>query len=401
VQGQQRSPHEEFIMTFIIAFLLGGIGWMIWTVFHDQLTTALRWIRVGELYLVTWIHGSDYAVTVPEVLQPQVPLQWRRWLPVATIPEISNEVIRVTTWVTVPAVRPVFVAFLSLFGFWAMLFGPNTHYRRRMNLEGLIAEQAKAFPAITPIVRLNPLMDLPFRVVGSPVPKNLPLFAEALSPEEWISHNEIEIRGNQVDANATYQALAKQLGVRWQGPLKLPPHAQGLYAAFALRHARKRKESEELLGELSLCWSPESGLKIPSSLRSKITKIIKDPKLGGAIQKHADKHAYTTTALLRCLQRAREEGGVLASPMFLWLRGEDRLLWYPLNNLGRRSYHAEAVGALVHYTNELIAGQKIPTPRFEEVIKGIQDVVTGLQGRTVPPLDKTTPPFKYVKKKKK
>lgn len=387
-------------MSFIIVFLLGGIGWIIWTVFHDQLTTILRWIRVGEINIIALLHGDDYSIRVPEVNQPQYIGQWRKWLPVATIPELSNEVLRVTTWIAVPFMRPVFVTILGLLGIWALFKGPNTHYRRRMNLEGLIAEQSKSFPAIAPFVDFNPL-DLPFRVVGNPVPANLPLFAEALSPEEWIAHNEIEVRNNQIDANSTYQALAKQLGNRWQGPLKLPVHAQGIYAACALRHARKRKESEELLGEMAMSWTPENGLKLTAKTKSRITKIIKDPKLGGALQKYADKHAYTTTALLRCLQRAREEGGVLAPSLFLWLRGEDRNLWYPLNNLGRRSYHAEAVGALVHYTNELIAGQKIPTPRFDEVIKGIQEAVTGPQGRPIPPLDKNAPVFKYVKKKKK
>ena len=230
------------------------------------------------------------------------------------------------------------------------------------------------------------------------MPAVLPLFAEALSPEEWVAYNEIQVQNNQIDANQTYQALASQLGGRWRGPLKLPIHAQGLYAAFALRHARKRKDSEELLGEMALHWTPENGLQLPSKLKSRIRKIINDPKLGGALLKHADKHAYATTALLRCLSRAREEGGVLAPASFIWLRGEDRVLWYPMNNLGRRAYHAEAVGALVHYTNELIAGQKIPTPRFDEVIKGIEETITGPSSRPIPPLDRT-PPKKFVKKK--
>jgi intracellular multiplication protein IcmP len=227
----------------------------------------------------------------------------------------------------------------------------------------------------------------------------LPLFAEALSPEEWITYSQIRVQGNQIDANQTYQALLAQLGGRWQGPLKLPLHAQGLYAAFALRHARKRKDSEELLNAMSRHWSREGGLKLPASLKKTIRKIITDPKLGGALQKYADQHAYETTALLRCLKRAREEGGVLAPASFLWLRAVDRNLWYPLNNLGRRSYHAEAVGALVHYTNELIAGQKIPTPRFDEVIKGIQDTITGPMGRPIPPLDQTPPALMQVKKR--
>jgi intracellular multiplication protein IcmP len=250
-------------------------------------------------------------------------------------------------------------------------------------------EQARSFPAIMPILKFNPI-EQPYRVLGQPVPSVLPLFAEALSPEEWIAFHEISLHGEHIDVNQAYQALMLQLGPRWKGPLKLPLHAQGLYAAFALRHARKRRESEALLDQMSIAWSPKGGLNLPAKVRSQITKIIRDPKLGGAIQKYADQHAYATTALLRCLSRAREEGGVLAPASFLWLRGEDRTLWYPLNNLGRKSFHAEAVGALVHYTNELIAAQKIPTPRFEEVIKGIETTIHGPLSRPIPPLDKTS-----------
>jgi intracellular multiplication protein IcmP len=281
---------------------------------------------------------------------------------------------------------------------WAFFKGPNTQYRRRMNLEGLIKEQAKSFPMISPFVKFNP-RDLPFRVVGQAVPSKLPLFAEALAPEEWIAYHEIQMQNNQLDVNQAYHALMEQLGERWQGPSKLPIHVQGLFAAFALRHARKRKDSEELLGGMASSWSPDGGLKLSPKVKAKIRKIVNDPKLGGGLMKWADQHAYTTTALLRCLQRAREEGGVLAPASFLWLRGEDRVLWYPLNNLGRRSYHAEAVGALVHYTNELIAGQKIPTPRFDEVIRGIEECVTGPAGRPIPALDKT-PAVNIFKKKK-
>ena len=88
----------------------------------------------------------------------------------------------------------------------------------------------------------------------------------------------------------------------------------------------------------------------------------------------------------------------MAPASFLWLRGQDRALWYPLNNLGRKSYHAEAVGALVHYTNELIAGQKIPMPRFDDVIRGIEAFLRGPGSKPIPPLDKTATGGKLAKK---
>ncbi len=379
-------------MATIVFGLTFALAWLIWYYFHTQLSDALRWIRVAEMWVAELIVGKDYTVVisanaVPEHAGLQSMTQWREFFTNADISEIGVPELKASTYIVVPALRPLFAFFMGAMAFWAIFFGPNTRYRRKLDLEALIKEQSISFPTIAPFIKFNPTT-LPYRVVGEAVPSVLPLFAEALAPEEWIAYNEIRIQNNQIDANQTHNALRKQLGGRWQGPLKLPLHAQALYAAFALRHARKRKESEELLGNLALNWSPEKGLRLPSKIKKQIRTIIKDPKLGGALQKYADLHAYETTALLRCLNRAREEGGVLAPASFLWLRGEDRNLWYPLNNLGRRAYHAEAAGALVHYTNELIAQQKIPSPRFDDVIKGIQDTVTGPAARPIPPLDK-------------
>ncbi len=373
-------------MAMIVAGLLSGMAWLVWHFFHTQLTDILRWIRVGEMWAVTLLRGEG-TMYVPGIGVQELKT-WRGWLPEARVSDIGYPEIRVMTYMAVLPLRNVFIGLLGVMMLWMIFYGPGTGYKRRMGLEQLMKEQARSFPAIAPFLKFNP-RNMPYRVIGEAVPAQLPMFAEALSPEEWIAFHEIKVQNNQVDLNGAWQALGQQLGRRWQGPFKLEPHAQGLYAAFALRHARKRKESEELLSQMSLSWTPEKGLKLPFKIKMQIYKILKDPKLGGTLQKYADQHAYETTALLRCLARARQEGGVLAPASFLWLRGLDRTLWYPLNNLGRRSYHAEAVGALVHYTNELIAGQKIPTPRFEDVIRGIEGFLKGPGAKPIPPLDKT------------
>lgn len=395
--SQQKSPHEEFIMVFVVGGLLFGIAWAVWSVYHAPLTNALRWIRVGEMWIATALTAKDYSIDIPEVGR-QYLKSWREWLPHAAVSEINYPEIKAMTYVAVPPLRLLFSGLMGLMAFWVMFFGPGSHYRRRMTLETLMQEQARSFPIIKPFVKFNPCL-LPYRVIGKEVPAVLPLFSEALSPEEWIAFHEVQIEGGQMNVNQAFQGLISQLGKRWQGPLKLPLHAQALYAAFALRHVRKRKDSEEMLNEFALSWTPDSGFKPSAALRAKIRAVIKNPKIGGALQKYADQHAYETTALLRCLSRAREEGGVLAPASFLWLRGTDRNLWYPMNNLGRRSYHAEAAGAMVHYTNELIAGQKIPTPRFDDVIRGFEAFLKSTSSRAIPHLNKTAKTVKFWKQK--
>lgn len=395
--SQQKSPHEDMLM-FVGAFIvIFGGGWIIWSAFSVQLTSALRWIRVGELYLVGWVLGDDYSIDFPGY-GPQVVEMWRKWLIKVDASAIKPLDLEIVTTLVVPALKIPFMIVLIAFSFFVTFGGPGTSYRRRMNLQALMQEQAKSFPTIAPFIKFDP-RKLPIRAPGQAVPINLPLFAEALSPEEWLALHSIKVSGGTIDAMAAHQALTKQLGKRWQGPLQLPLHMQGIYAVCALKHVRKRKDSDEMLNQLALAWSPEKGFKPNAKLVSWIRKVIKDPKLGGNLQKFADQHAYETTAMLRCLARAREEGGVLAPATFVWLRGHDRNLWYPLNNLGRKSYHAEAAGAMVHYTNELIAGQKIPTPRFDEVLRGLETYMKSGAARALPEVDTKAGVFKYWKKK--
>lgn len=393
---QQKSPHEEFIMTFIVVGLIVGISYVIWKVFRIQLLEALRLVRMAEIQIGMLLHGHDVAVN-NFTLQ-----QWFNSVRDTNVRALTGDDIRTTTFVAVSPIRKLFVVLLAAMSVFVIFKGPGSKYRRRMGLEALMNEQAKSFPNITPFLKFDP-RDLPFRAPGAPVPAQLPLFAEALSPEEWLAFHEVSYSGGQIDVNRAWAALAQQLGKRWEGPKKLPPHMQGLYAAFCLKAARKRKECDVLLAEMSVSWSAEKGLKLKSSTMAKIRKIINDPKLSGPMEAAAGHHAYVTTAMLRCLQRARAEGGVLAPSEFVWLRGHDRNLWYPLNNLGRKSYMAEAAGAMVHFTNELIAGQKIPTPRFDDVIRGYENYMKSGVGRSIPERDANArhPQFYKPKKKKK
>jgi len=381
VSNQPKSPHEEFIVFFLVLFIVGGIGWAVWTVYHNELVSALRWVRYGEMWLGSLLVGEEYSIVYKG--QPYTLEKWLKIAPEADPREFKLSHMIIMSHLALKPVKWIFVGLISFMAVWVLISGPGTKYRRKMGLEGLIEEQAKTFPVIQPFVKFNPTK-MQNRAPGDPVPKTLPLFAEALAPEEWVAHNRIQLVGGKLDFPKAYEALAKQLGPRWQGPEKLPLHARGLFAAFALKHIRKRTQCEDLLSQMAACWTHTSGFKPTLSLRKKINGYIKDPKIGGKLKKHCKKHAFQTTAMLRALQRARNEGGVIAPAQFVWLRGHDRALWYPLNNLGRKSYHAEASGAMAHYINEIIADQKIPTPKFDDVINVFEDVLTGPAARRIP-----------------
>lgn len=381
-----KKGSEIEIMTFLVILVFGGFAYIFWYFFHEQLTEVLRWIRFGEMWVGSLFFGDEFVVKTSDYGAQALGV-WKEWLPAADIKAIGVPEILVTTEVAIAPLKNFFCVGLFLMGLIIAFIEPGKMFQRKLNLQGLIEEQAKNFPQISPFIEFNPLK-MQHRVLGKPVPEKLPLFAEALSPEEWVSYNQIKYENKKLDLMKARKSFIIQLGKRWRGPEYLPIYAQGLYAAFALKSRRKRKEAEDLLSELAMSWSAQKGFRPSSSLKKKIAAVLNDPATGGDLRKFADRHAFETTALLRCLARAREEGGVMAPASFLWLRGVDRNLWYPLNNLGRKAFHPEAAGAMIHYIYEIVSGQKIPTPQVDDAIKGLEDRLKEVGSRPIPPLEK-------------
>lgn len=202
----------------------------------------------------------------------------------------------------------------------------------------------------------------------------------------------------KLDADAATRAFAKQLGGPWRGAMELAPYKQVLLAAFVLKALRKRHESDDMLGQLSMSWSKEHGLRIPGKLLRDARRILKDKDKTSRIISKCNQHAFENTALLRALATARAEGGVLAPAQFVWLRGFDRDLWYPLNNLGRQSFHMEALGAICHYKAEKQVQRPIPRPKVDDAVKSLTEYISSSNARPIPTLDYSKSKKRGVKK---
>src|SRR5947207_2305676 len=83
--------------------------------------------------------------------------------------DLNGDIMDAIGFVPMYPLRIVFAAFMSVFGLWALLWGPGTQYRRKFNLDGLIGAQAENFPIIAPFVKFNP-QEQPQRPPGAPVP---------------------------------------------------------------------------------------------------------------------------------------------------------------------------------------------------------------------------------------
>jgi len=360
-----------WMLFFIMAFICVG-AWGLWYAFKPQLLQGYLWARQGEMVVASLYTNDDYTIetSVGELSFGEAKTIINQVTPETLLSEDVDhwQIINATSLAILKPLRIPFGILFGLMALFAMYRGPTSYHRKKFGLNSLIEAQSQTFPVINPIKNFNPLEDIPHRAPGMLVPAELPLFAEALSPEEWAAFNKIPIIDNKVDRDAVESTFSLQLGEPWHGVKKLKPYQQVILAAFALKTARKRKESDALLGEIASMWTHKSGLKLSGAIIAKSRKILRDKDIAAKTITECNHHAYITTALLGALEKARSEGGVIAPAQFLWLRGHDRALWYPLNNLGRQSFHTEAFGAICHYRAESNVERPIPKPMLKDAI---------------------------------
>lgn len=396
-------PEAEPLISLLI-FICAGclLGWGVWWLLHPQFLEALRYLRLAELGAIglftdrnaacfDWLRIAPVGQSVPTVevarlanacfgadklnqLPPDHALDYYN-LSGYSIAAIGRRIAYYTRW--------IFAFGAILVAPYIIYISPRNKFKTRHTLESFIKTQVKMWPVIAPIVDFVPAK-YSARAPGDMVPDKIPPFAEAFSSEEWIAWHSIPVTNGIPDREAVRRAFLLQLGPRWQGLAGQPPYIRALFAAFALKGGQKREQSDEMLGRISQHWSLKKGLVLPPELSAEIEKLLADQALTAPALKIAEGYAYRTTALLGVLKWARWMGGVLAPGQFLWLRAVDRSLWYPFDNLGRRTFHAEGAGAMAHFMAEQNAKKALPIPRVDTAIVALnQYLATG--GQTIPP----------------
>jgi intracellular multiplication protein IcmP len=265
-----------------------------------------------------------------------------------------------------------------------MAFAAPSRFKRAFDMDGLIAEQAKSFPATAAFLRRH------LRLIE---PEKTPRPADyAQTPEEWIALHATRKNVGFVEDDA-HRALVAQLGPRWTGVEQAAPHVRALFVVFALHLAERREEAQKLLGEMSESLAdpgeethagPEAPLVLPPAMIAKADAML--ASLAFDIRSPAARitaaHAYTRPALMGLLNDSRLAAGVLAPAQFAWLKLIDRPLWYALHSLGfetegfGRYLHPnpriEAAGARDHWAIERIAKRPVAIPDVERALEAVR-----------------------------
>ncbi len=285
---------------------------------------------------------------------------------------------------------------------------PDLAFRSRHSLESLIGAQTKSWPlagvvrSFEPLERrTNPVDAIASNRGGEPAdfPANgrllccsdpaiaPPAMEIALRPEVWLAsqglaacaakndrqssgpaQEQVRVR-DELSVDAACEAMEAQLGKPWRGFNSLRPCFQALAAAFAMGLEDRTKDCEKLqesisrLAERSALGGRDLDASIQRSHRlARVVNIALEGSGGESLCRIADGHAWERSAIVAMLLAVRKKKGVLASASFVWLKREDRLLWYALNAAGNRVSAAEAAGIVSHFTAEMQAMQPLHTP---------------------------------------
>ena len=322
---------------------------------------------------------------------------------------------------------PVYLPLLIVAGARGRRRRPDLACRNAYGLDGMIRTQSERWPTSRGARHVNPLAmpevsagHLARRVVetaetrdrgrdgagnlvrSSTATVSPASWHRALRPEEWLVANGLCLDQAQVEAAAragwnypdrqlesreawsdlTLESLmetfAGQLRSPWRGFENLRPCGKALCATFCLFLDYDVTGGNVLLDDLGRVHDAIRGrpggmddaILARKRVIARIEGILGGPP-GKRMLEIANRHAWQETAFPAMLSVARKDRGVLPSAAFLWLKAEDRLLWYILNNVGSEATMVEAAGAMAHYRAELQVGKPIRRPAVRQAARAL------------------------------
>lgn len=343
----------------LAALLLSAVAiYLIWTYARTPIiyaSFAMDWVQVKVIQLLFGLgqRGSDYLEFIRATFDGRIDPQ-----------SVTFHELVITSKEIGWQLRFILSGLLAAMAVLVVFKMKGGGFRRAFSLSGkggpsFIDYQSLHWKVTTTSARFDPQADDKLQ-------------EPARTPMEWMRDNKIALsKADGFDEDAAKKAFSEQLGPLWEGVASAPIYVQAICVMCALS-GRRSKATLPLKENLARIWTAERA-KAEKQTAALIEPHLKDGKIQKAIERHTSQHAYTNSAMFSLLDWARENGGVIATAEFRWLKQLDRSLWYTLNNVGRRAFHTEGGGAVAHFFSERVAQHPLVEPHVDEAINGILD----------------------------
>lgn len=346
--GQQAAKSDgkgsDDFGTILIAAVLILLGiYVLWVKQHANIVGAVIAVREPVLALMGFVSEPAARLAARLDAVDAAALEYEAFK------ALLGETGRMVRWLYLPVILGA-----SIYVYFG---GFSSRFRRRHTMKSLVLQEKKVWPEIAPVAHLDLVNEDMFK--GK--------WAVSISEREFAHLHKLILPDGALDRERAARVFAAQLGPLWRGPEALKPHERALFAIFCMRVGEDLEGSLAALRRLALNFEKPPFKPDYSWVDAAIAKHIQNP----LIQKTLARHAYVTTVMATLLQLSRSTLGVLATPMWIWLKPIDRRLFYVLNNVGRHGDFVEVAGVMAHWKTEKKLGMSLPTACISEAVNGL------------------------------
>lgn len=352
--GQKQGGDEDGLG---IIYLVGGlfiIAYGLYYFFHDQI--------VGFMFALKGFELHGIALFAPKYMDLLL------WMQNAKKQAVTTEELHyLATGIGHVLLYP-FAGISLILAAIIYFFHQDASFKDKEQMDTLARKLTNASPAINVTEGID--------LINAPVTKGA--WAMGQTPVECAKKHQLLIKDNTTSVISVDELKAKlffstQLGEEWSGHAQLSAHEKAIYTILAMYILNQRDKAEKLFEALCLSVTPEklAKNKMNFSLVDAYYKQYADHDVVQAIVK---RHAFKYTAFIGLLTAARKTG-IVPNALYLWLKPIDRVLWYVLNNVGRKAVYIEAAAMHAHYLAESILGFAIKTPMVDEVVVGLEEAI--------------------------
>lgn len=229
--------------------------------------------------------------------------------------------------------------------------------KRSMDMDALAVSEEKIWPQIAPLTDLH--------LSGKNADEGP--WASAMKNRQFAHANKLFNESGEIDKEKATNTFIDHLDKPLSKLSKMSPQRQAAFALFA----SKVCDNDDLYKEMirTLAESTKAGKTDYSCIKPalKLYGKCEDKRLKRIVRSHS----YELTMLMSLLQVARGAGILNDSDFIGWMKPQDRLLWYTVNQTGRRVSWAEAGGVKAHWLAEVVAKRRIEDPMVDEAVEAL------------------------------